>query len=254
MEEKLKFARETLAQFYTIEDVAMFATTILFSVVPTDKVALTILEGNTLRSVSTIGEKVAIGLKLGHPSVNARTVKTRQTQLVNDTQKDPDYFPGNSSDSVTMLSELCVPMIQDGKVLGTVNFEDHQVNHFSEEDAETAEAFTREITEAIHRVWGKKALAEGPRAMYQVKTRSTMDRYHDLLRAVYKGETVLNRILNRTVIPWKPGKDMVDDLVTKGYLVRERSTGRRYSYRITEEGIKALKTYDGIIERFGELV
>jgi hypothetical protein len=55
MEEKLKFTRETLTQFYTIEDVAMFATTMLFSVVPTDKVALTILEGNTLRSVSTIG-------------------------------------------------------------------------------------------------------------------------------------------------------------------------------------------------------
>jgi len=252
MEEKLKFTRETLAQFYTIEDVAMFATTILFSVVPTDKVALTILEGNTLRSVSTIGEKVVIDLKLGHPSVNARTVKTRQTQLVNDTQKDPDYFPGNGSDSVTMLSELCVPMIQDGKVLGTVNFEDHQVGRFSEEDAETAEAFTREIAEAIHRVWGKKTLAEGPRVVYQVKTRSALDRYLDLLRAVNKGETVLNKILNRTVIPWIPGKSMVDDLVTKGYLVREQSTARRYSYHITEEGVKALRTYEGIIEKLGE--
>jgi putative methionine-R-sulfoxide reductase with GAF domain/predicted transcriptional regulator len=252
MEEKLKFTRETLTQFNTIEDVAMFATTMLFSVVPTDKVALTILEGNTLRSVSTIGEKGVIDLKMGHPSVNARTVKTRQTQLVNDTQKDSDYFAGNGSDSVTMLSELCVPMIQDGKVLGTINFEDHREDRFSEEDAETAEAFTREIAEAIHRVWGKKALAEGPRVVYQVKTRSALDRYLDLLRAVNKGETVLNRILNKTVIPWIPEKSMVDDLVTKGYLVREQSTARRYSYHITEEGVKALRTYEGIIEKLGE--
>jgi predicted transcriptional regulator len=253
MEEKLRFTQETLAQFYTIEDVSMFATTMLFSIVPADKVALTIIEGNALRSVSTIGERVVIDLNLDRTSINARTVKTKQTQLVNDTRKDPDYYSGYSDDDSTMLSELCVPMIHGGKVLGTINFEDHEIGRFSEEDAETAEAFTREIAEAIHRVWGKKALVEGSRVVYQVKTRSSMDRYHDLLKAVNEGETVLNRILNRTVIPWKPGKDMVDDLVTIGYLAKEQSTARRYSYRITEEGFKALKTYEDIIERFGEL-
>jgi len=120
MEEKLKFTRETLAQFYTIEDVAMFATTIFFSVVPTDKVALTILEGNTLRSVSTIGERVAIDLNLDRASVNARTLKTGQTQLVNDTQRDPDYFPGDGGGDIIMLSELSVPMVHGGKALGTI--------------------------------------------------------------------------------------------------------------------------------------
>ena len=252
MEEKLRFTRETLAQFYTIEDVAMFATTMLFSVVPTDKVALSIIEGNALKSVSAIGERVAIDLDLDRTSINARTVKTGQTQLVNDTQRDPDYFLGDGGGDIIMLSELSVPMVHGGKALGTINFEDHQAGRFSEEDAETVEAFTREIAEAIHRVWGKKALLKGSRVVYQVKNRSAMDRYHDLLEAVNEGETVLNRILNRTVIPWKPGKDMVDDLVTKGYLVREQSTARRYSYRITEEGAKALRTYEGIIEKLGE--
>ena len=252
MEDKLRFTRETLAQFYTLEDVAMFSTTMLFSIIPANKVALAIVEGNLLKSVSVLGERVIMDLNLDWPSVNTRAVKTRQTQLVKDTRKDPDYFPGDGGDSVTMLSELCIPMIHRGEVLGTINFESRHLGHFSEEDAETAEAFTIEVAEAIHGVWGKRALVEGSQVVYQVKARSTMDRYHDLLKAVHDGETVLNRILNRTVIPWKPGKSMIDDLVAKGYLVREQATARRYAYRITEEGIKALKTYEGIIEKFVE--
>jgi putative methionine-R-sulfoxide reductase with GAF domain/predicted transcriptional regulator len=252
MEDKLRFTRETLAQFYTLEDMAMFATTMLFSVIPTNKVALAVIEGNVLKPVSTIGERVFMDLNLDWPSINARAVKTRHTQLVNDTRKDPDYIPGEGGDNITMLSELCVPMIHRSKVLGTINFESRHLGHFSEEDAETAEAFTHEIAEAIHRVWGNLGLVGGSPFVYQVKNRSIMDRYYDLLRAVYEGETVLNRVLNKTVIPWKPGKGMVDDLVTKGYLIRKQTSARRYAYRITDEGVKALKTYEGIIEKLGE--
>lgn len=247
IEEKLRFTRETLAQFYTLEDVAMFSTTMLFSVIPTHKIAVAVLEGSTLKSVSTIGRRVFMDLTLDQPSINGRAVKTRRTQLVNDTREDPDYFPGNGGDSFAMLSELCVPMGHEGKVLGTINFENLQAGHFTQEDAETAEAFTREIAEAIHRVSAKNASVKGSPVVSQVKSRSTMDRYNDLLKAVHEGETVMNRILNRTVIPWKPGRDMVDELVAKGYLAREQATARRYTYRITEEGLKALKTYESIM-------
>ena len=252
MEEKLRFARESLAQFHAVEDVAMFATTMLHSIIPTDKVALAIIEGNVLKSVSTIGKRVIMDLNLDWPSVNARTVKTMRTQLVNDTEKDPDYFPGNGSDSFTMLSELCVPMVHNDKVLGTINFENRRPGRFSEEDAEAAEAFAAEIADAVHRVCGKRALVEGPQVVCQVGARSTVEMYHDLLRVVYEGETVLNRILNKTRIHWVTGKGMVDDLKVKGYIVREQVTARRYVYRITEEGIKALKTCEGIVGIFRE--
>ena len=43
MEEKLRFTRETLDQFYTLEDVAMFATTMLYSIIPAGKVALAVI-------------------------------------------------------------------------------------------------------------------------------------------------------------------------------------------------------------------
>ena len=142
--------------------------------------------------------------------------------------------------------------VHQGQVLGTINFENRHPVYFSEEDAETAEVFTNEIAEAIHRVNGKRAPTPELQGVYQVKNRSIMDRYHDILKVVSEGETVLNRILNKTVISWKPGKDMVNDLVTKGYLTKEKASARRCAYRVTEDGVRALKTYEDITERLGK--
>lgn len=60
----------------------VFSTAILHSVIPTDKVALAVVEGNVLRSVSTLGERVIMDLSLDQPSINGRAVRTGQTQLV----------------------------------------------------------------------------------------------------------------------------------------------------------------------------
>ncbi len=245
---KLSFMRDTLAQYGTLEDVAMYATTMLYSIIPTDKIALAVIEGNILKSVSTIGERVIMDLNLDWPSKNARTVKTGQTQFVNDTSEDPDYFPGDGRDAFTMLSELCVPIIHGGKVLGTVNLECREPGRFMEEDARVAEAFTQEIAEAVRRVRGDAPTGE-VRERYSVKNRSTMDNYYGILEAVYEGEGVLNRIVHRVVLPWKRGKEMVNQLVIKGYLKKEKISASRYVYKITDEGVKAMKTYDGILEK-----
>ena len=101
IEARLGFTRETLARFYTLEDVAMFATTMLYSIIPTEKIALAVIEGSILKSVSTIGRRVFMDLSLDRPSINARAVKSKQTQLVNDTRLDPDYFPGDGRDAAT---------------------------------------------------------------------------------------------------------------------------------------------------------
>jgi len=246
MEDKLRLTRETLANLYNIEDVATFATTMLFSIIPTHHIAVAVTEGKVLKSVSTIGRRVFLDLNLDQPSINARTIKTRQTQLVNDTSRDPDYFQSDPNE--TMSSELCIPMIHKGRVLGTINFEHQHPGRYTSDDAHLAEAYAMEIAEAVYRVQELKPPMEGSQAVYQVKARSPMKICHDLLRAVYDGETVLNRILNRTAIQWKPGKELVSDLVAKGYLTVERTSSRRYAYRITEEGVKALKTYENLVE------
>lgn len=251
MEEKLRFTRETLGHLLTLEDAALFATTMLFSVIPADKVALAVIEGNLLRSVNTIGERVIMDLNLDRASINSRTVKTGRTQLVNDTRKDPDYFPGDGHDRFNMLSELCVPLIHRGKVLGTINFESRRQGAFSERDAEAAEAFTQEIAEAVYRLHGRWQY-EGSPALVEGGVRSPMEVERDLLRVVLGGETVLNRILNRTAVQWKRGKELVDDLVARGLLVREGASARRYVYRVTEEGVKLLEAQEDVSEYPGE--
>ncbi|MFH2110848.1 MAG: GAF domain-containing protein [Candidatus Bathyarchaeota archaeon] len=250
-EAKLRFTRDTLNQFHTVEDVAMFSTAILHSIIPTDKVALAVVEGNILKSVSTIGRRVIMDLSLDQPSINGRAVRTGQTQLVNDTREDPDYFPGDGGDSFTMLSELCVPLIHEGEALGTINFESKTLGRFTSEEAEAAEAFAGEISDALHRVLGDEQ-AKGGQVCYLTGTRSTLDRYYDVLRVVYDGESVMNKILNRTAIQWMPGKQLIDDLVHKGYLEKKNVSASRYAYRMTEEGVKALKTYEDIVENLGK--
>jgi len=242
IEAQLSYTKETLARLHTLEDVATFATTTLHSIIPTDKIAVAVIEGNILRSVSTIGRRVIMDLNLDWPSINARTVKTSQTQLVNDTRHDPDYFPGDGCDAVTMLSELCVHMIHREKSLGTVNFECRQPGCFSEEDARVAEAFTREIAEAVYRVRGEAATLGGAQER-RVKTRSTSDIYHEILEVANGGEGVLNRIVHRVALPWKRGKEMVNHLAAKGYLTREKISAARYVYRITDKGVEAIKKY-----------
>jgi predicted transcriptional regulator len=69
----------------------------------------------------------------------------------------------------------------------------------------------------------------------------------EILRVVHAGETV-NRIVHRVAVPWKRGKETVNNLVANGYLAKERVLAARYVYKITDEGVKAMKTYDGIIE------
>jgi predicted transcriptional regulator len=252
MEDKQRFVRDTLSHFDSLEDVATFATTMLFSAVPTDKVALAVIKGDILRSVSTIGRRVFMDLSLDRPSINARAVRTRQTQLVNDTRKDSDYFPGDGADAHTMLSELCVPLVHEGTVLGTINLENRQPGRFSEEDKRVAEAFAAEIAGAVHRVMGHRRTKGRLQLCQMERTRTALDMYRDILRTVDGGEIVMNKILNRTAIQWMPGKQLIEDLVQKGYLERRRTTAKRHAYFITDEGQKALETYEGIAEYLGK--
>ena len=59
---------------------------------------------------------------------------------------------------------------------------------------------------------------------------------------------MLNRILHKVAIPWKRGKEMVNNLVAIGYLAKEKISAARYIYKITDEGVEALKTHEGVIE------
>lgn len=67
--------------------------------------------------------------------VVGRALRTQQTQLVNDTRKDPDYF----SEETYGLSELVVPIIHQGQVLGILDSEHSALGFFTEDYRRTFE-------------------------------------------------------------------------------------------------------------------
>ena len=72
-----------------------------------------------------------IGAQIGYPEetmfrkihisqgVHGRTVKTRKVQFIQDVTKEPIYLPADYNIS----SEICVPLLKDNIVLGTINVE-----------------------------------------------------------------------------------------------------------------------------------
>jgi len=84
-------------------------------------------------------QKVGVGLM-------SRALQTRQTVLVNDVSKDPDYFTVYSLDT---KSELDVPLIIDGQVVGVINVESPRLNAFDETDVRTLETLAEQLAATI---------------------------------------------------------------------------------------------------------
>jgi len=57
-------------------------------------------------------------------------ILTKEAQLVSNTKNDPRY----RVDDMRRLSELCVPIIHDDELIGVIDSEHHEENHFDERD------------------------------------------------------------------------------------------------------------------------
>lgn len=134
----------------SIDEIATLFNKIIFDLVKTDKIAIAIIEGKILRSINTIGKRVLLDLNLNQPSINARTIKSKTTQNVTDTHLDPDYFPGQVNGIGEIRSELCVPIIYEGTVLGTINLESRNVSNYSVKDAHIVEEYAKVLAKFIH--------------------------------------------------------------------------------------------------------
>ena len=76
-----------------------------------------------------------------------RTVRTATTQRVDDVRNDPDY---ESSASPGTRSELCVPVVAGGRVLGVLNVESPQIAAFTSEDVAVLETTADVLAGAIN--------------------------------------------------------------------------------------------------------
>ncbi len=71
---------------------------------------------------------------------------TGKSYVCSDTAKDSRYLEGASG----ARSSVTVPLIDQDRVIGTLNVESPQINGFSADDVQFLELFSREIAEALH--------------------------------------------------------------------------------------------------------
>lgn len=92
-----------------------------------------------LRQVAAIGAKNPEGdsivnslrIKIGE-GVTGRVAATGQAEIIDDLSKEPSYIP----DIEPALSEICVPLVIDGEVVGVIDSEEASANIFTERHME----------------------------------------------------------------------------------------------------------------------
>jgi diguanylate cyclase (GGDEF)-like protein len=108
-------------------------------------VSVYIADGQLLRLGAQRGYADPILEFDGSLGVMGRTMRSRQSVLIPDTRKDPDFraaVPGLSG-------EICAPLIAGGDLLGVINIESMEPGELEERDLETIELIAARIASAM---------------------------------------------------------------------------------------------------------
>jgi len=181
------------------------------------------------------GETLHLGAQVGYPEemvyreipinrgVLGRAVCTRQPQFVRDVSADPDYLRA----AYEVESEICVPLLKDQTVLGTLNIESPPQLPLTEADLRLLITFASQVVVAIDNAnlfqaeREQRELAEALREMGMALSESL-----DL-------EAVLGRLLDeiRRVVPYDRACVMLVDEESK----RARITHMRGFEQVEKE-------------------
>jgi diguanylate cyclase (GGDEF)-like protein len=77
--------------------------------------------------------------------VHGRTVKTRKAQFIQDITKDPAYLPA----AYNIVSEICIPLLKEDIVLGTLNVEADANSPLSQSDVDMLNTLASPIALAV---------------------------------------------------------------------------------------------------------
>jgi len=106
-----------------------------------------VVDGNTLHDIYSTDS--FFSTTLDGPGITARTARTGQSQLVGDVRNDPDYVTWTDQ---VILSELAVPVIQEGQVISVINVESTELDAFTLQDQQMLETFAHIISHSIVRI------------------------------------------------------------------------------------------------------
>jgi PAS domain S-box-containing protein len=158
-------------------------------------------DGSTLRVMSQHGYKGSIyDLHLDSEIIGivGKAAKLRKPILVPDVRVDKDYLAGYPG----ALSELVVPIISEGEVLGVLNVESTELNAFDEKDIVLLEILASHAATALSNLRRKEGIKEALRYARESeqKCRDLFENARDLILTtdIEGNITSANRVLSET--------------------------------------------------------
>jgi diguanylate cyclase (GGDEF)-like protein len=167
-------------------------------------------------------------------SVQGRAFRTRQSQLVEDVQQDPDYFPGIKGSG----SQLSVPILWKDSVYGVLDVQSRKLRGFSGRDGKTMELLAGILGETFTR------MEDASRLSHELaRTRILHDVVQELARSRDKRDMchkVLSLLSTKLLYPVASilAVESVDPLKL-GYLASTKlaaSELKRHSRQLNREG------------------
>ncbi|GEM_PF-1327423 len=187
---------EQLTRLTTIDALLEEAARILQEVFRYEHVAIYLKEGDELVSrrgafSSTFADQEELldrfrRLQLDQ-GICGRVAREGRTILVPDVRRHPDYLMGHPD----IRSELAVPIVEGGEVLGLINIESAQVGAFDHEDVEIMEALARQLGVALR----------------ELRHRERLQQLNEFLRELNETrdfEQLLHRVLKRAIAMLHP--------------------------------------------------
>lgn len=120
--------------------------------------AVFLSDGPILRAAAWSGYTAPVLAVNGRMGIVGRVLRTGQSVLVRDVRQDPDYMSANDD----TLSELVVPLVVDGELLGILNIDSSRAGALDESDLELASLVGERVGTAL--ILGREKILLAQRA------------------------------------------------------------------------------------------
>ena len=143
-----KFTHE-LNELKSADEVGKATLEILEDYLSCNFLSIQLAADGYLQILSTNGaEPIGLPMPIQGKGLTVRAAREKRTILVADTRMDPDFFQG----STESLSELAVPILCDGELIGVLNAESLELNAFGEEEKTLVETMADEVGSVLKRI------------------------------------------------------------------------------------------------------